>query len=310
LEILDLVWSVAFLVSAVRLAMPIVVAAVGEAISERAGMLNIGIEGMMLTGAFCGVVAADLTGDVWLGVLGGMLGTIAITVPHGVLTITLAGNQIVSGVALNLGALGLTTYLYRSLYGIDARPKVAHFDPVHLPGLSDLPIVGPVLFGQVPIAYVVVALAFVGWFVLARTRWGLHWRASGEEPDGLDAVGVSVARVRWSALLVCAALAGLAGTILSLGQLNTFVEGMTGGRGFIVLALVIVARWDPRWALLVGIFFGAVDAIGLRVQALGITFIPYQIALMLPYVLTLAAYAFVAHRGRAPRALGRGYFKP
>lgn len=310
MEIVDLVWSVAFVTSAVRLAMPVVVAAVGEAISERAGILNIGIEGMMLTGAFCGVVAADLTDDAWLGVLGGMLGAVAITIPHGVLAITLAGNQIVSGVALNLAALGLTTYLYRSLYGIDTRPKVAGFVPLDIPVLGDLPVVGPVLFSQIPLAYVVVGIALVAWFVLARTRVGLHWRAAGEEPDGLDSVGVSVARVRWSALLVCAALAGLAGTILSLGQLNTFVEGMTGGRGFIVLALVIVARWDPRWALIVGIFFGAVDAIGLRVQALGITFIPYQIALMLPYLLTLAAYAVVAHRGRAPAALGRGYYKP
>ena len=309
MDLVGLVWSAAFAASAVRLAMPLVVAAVGETISERAGILNIGIEGMMLTGAFCGVVAADVTGDEWLGVVGGMLGAAAITIPHGILAITLAGDQIVSGVALNLGALGLTTFLYRSLYGIDARPEVAHFEPVSIPVLTDLPVVGPVLFGQVPLAYLVVALALAAWFILARTRWGLHWRASGEEPAGLDAVGVSVARVRWSALLVCALLAGLAGTFLSLGQLDTFVEGMTGGRGFIVLALVIVARWDPRWALLVGIFFGAVDAIGLRVQALGITLIPYQIALMLPYVLTLAAYALVARRGRAPRALGRGYFK-
>ncbi len=309
MDVIALVWSLAFATSAVRLAVPLIAAGVGEVISERAGVLNIGLEGMMLAGAFGGVVGADVTGSPWLGALIGMAVAVLVAIPHGVISINFSGNQVVSGVALNLGVLGMTTYLYRQMYGIEGRGEVAHFTPIAIPALSGIPVVGPVFFAQIPLAYVAVACAVIAWFVLTRTRWGLQWRAAGEDPEGLDASGVSVLRVRWSALLVCAALAGLGGVAISLGQLFAFSENMIGGRGFVVLALVIVARWNPLWALAIAVFFGAADAVSLRVQALGITLIPYQLALMLPYLLTLIAYALSASRGRAPRALGRGFYK-
>jgi len=309
-ELFQLFWSAAFLASAVRLAIPVLLAGVGEAVSERAGGLNIGLEGMMLAGAFGAVVGADVSGSPWIGLLVGALAAMLMALPHGLVAINLGADQIVSGVALNLGALGLTTYLSRQIWGVaETRPTVPHFTPIHVPGLSDLPAVGKALFGQSPLAYLAVALAAVFAFLLWRTRWGLRWRAAGQDPEALDSIGVSVNRVRWGALMVAGGLAGLAGSVISLGQLFTFVENMTGGRGFIALALVIVARWSPLWAVAAALLFGAADAIALRVQALGITVIPYQLSLMLPYVLTLVVYALAAGSGRAPRALGRPFVK-
>jgi len=306
--LIDLLVSTAFLASAVRLAVPLILAGAGEVISERAGVLNIGLEGMMLMGAFTGVVGADLTGNPWIGALAAALGGIAVAAIHGYVVITWAGNQIVSGLALNLGSLGLTTYLSRQIWDTGQQQSVAHFTPVHIPGLSNIPFLGPVLFQQSPFFYFAVAVAIGLGVVLFRSRQGLAWRGSGEDPAALDSVGVSVAATRWKALLVCGALAGIGGGAISLAQLYTFIENMTGGRGYIALALVIVTRWNPMWAIGVALFFGATDAVAVRVQALDVA-IPYQISLMLPFVLTLIVYGFAARRGRPPAALGRPWMK-
>ena len=305
----DLLFTTAFLASAVRLAVPIILAAAGEVISERAGILNIGLEGMMLMGAFTGVVAADVSGSPWVGAIAAGVGGLLLASLHGYVVIRWAGDQIVSGFALNLGALGLTTYLSRQIFDTTQQQVVPHFVPVDLPILSDLPVLGPVVFQQTPFFYLAVALAIVLGFVLFRTSLGLRWRAAGESPDALDSVGTSVARTRWQALLVAGFMAGLGGGAISLGQLFTFIEGMTGGRGFVALALVIVTRWRPVWVISVALFFGAADAIALRVQALDIASIPFQISLMIPFVLTLVVYGFAARSGRPPHALGRPWLK-
>lgn len=307
--ILDLLVSTAFFASAVRLAVPIILAGAGEVISERAGVINIGLEGMMLVGAFSGVVGAGMTNSPWLGAVAAGLGGMAVAAIHGLVVIRWAGDQIVSGLALNLGALGLTTYLSRLMFETSQQQEVAHFGPVDIPVLSDIPFFGKVVFQQSPFFYFAVVVAIGLNYVLFRSRPGLHWRASGEDPDALDSVGISVVRTRWQALLVCGALAGLGGGAISLAQLFTFIENMTGGRGFIALALVIVTRWRPSWAIGVALFFGAADAIALRVQALGIVSIPFQISLMIPFVLTLVVYAFAARSGRPPAALGRPWMK-
>ena len=228
---------------------------------------------------------------------------------HGFVVIRWAGDQIVSGLALNLGALGITTYLSRQLFETTQQQVVPHFTPISVPGLADIPLLGPVLFQQTPFFYIAVGLAVVASVVLFRTTIGLRWRAAGESPDALDSVGTSVARTRWEALLVTGFLAGLGGGAISLGQLFTFIEGMTGGRGFIALALVIVTRWRPLWVIGVGFFFGAADATAVRVEALGIASIPFHISLMIPFVLTLVAYAFAARRGSPPAALGLPWMK-
>lgn len=308
-DIVKIFWSAAFLAAAIRLSIPIMLAGIGESISERGGVINIGLEGMMLAGAFGAVVGAHVTGNPWLGLLGGIGAGILIALPHGVISINLGGDQIVSGVSLNLVALGLTTFLFRQMFGITDQPQVAGFDRLPIPFLSGLPVVGTSLFSQTVLAYLAVAIGFVLWLVLFRTRWGLRWRAAGDDPAALDSVGVPVSRTRWGALLVCAGLAGMAGAAISLGQLHTFVENMTGGAGYVALALVIVARWNPVWAIVVAVAFGAAEAVAVRIQAGGITLIPYQLSLMLPYVLTLVVYGLAARSGRAPRALGKPFVK-
>ncbi len=306
--LVDLFVSTAFIASAMRLAVPIILAAAGEVVSERAGILNIGLEGMMLMGAFTAVVAADATGDPWIGALAGTLGGALLASIHGVIAINWGGNQVVSGLALNLGALGLTTYLSRKILGTE-QSEVAHFEPIVIPWLSDVPFFGPVLFAQSPFFYFALAAAGVLSLVLFRSRPGLAWRAAGEDPDALNSVGTSVLRTRWTALLICGVMAGLGGASISLAQLFTFIENMTGGRGFIALALVIVTRWRPTWAVGIAVLFATADALALRIQALDVASVPYQISLMLPFVLTLVVYGFAARAGRPPAALGRPWLK-
>jgi simple sugar transport system permease protein len=307
--LLELVLSTTFLAGAVRMAVPLMVAGVGEVVSERAGILNIGLEGMMLAGAFGGVVGASFTGSAWLGLLWGVAAAIIVVLPHGLVSIRFGGDQVVSGVALNIAVLGITSFLARILFGVGRDVQVPRLGIVPLGSLAEVPFVGPVLLAQVPVLYLGLVVAGTAWFLLNRTIWGLRWRAAGDEPRALEAVGVPVARVRWTALVFCAACAGLAGTAIALGQVGTFVEGMTAGRGFIVLALVIASRWHPFGVLLMAVFFGAADAFALRVQTSGSESIPYQIALMLPYVLTLLIYAFVARNDTTPRALGTSHIE-
>ena len=233
----------------------------------------------------------------------------AVAALQGVVVIRWAGDQIVSGIALNLGALGLTTYLSRLLFGMAQQQEVAHFEPIYIPGLSNIPFFGEVLFQQSPFFYGAVAIAVALSLVLFRSRPGLQWRASGEDPDALDSVGVSVVRTR----VVGSARvrhprrprrrSDLARSAVHLHREHD------GGRGFIALALVIVTRWRPKWAIGVALLFGAADAIAVRIQALNIVTIPFQISLMIPYVLTLVVYAFAARSGRPPAALGRPWMK-
>lgn len=305
---LSLFWSIAFVASSVRLAVPIMVAAVGESISQRAGVMNIGLEGMMLAGALGGVLGADATHSAWIGLLVAMLVAMLMALPHGYISINLGGDQVVSGVAINLVALGLTSFVNREVFGVNGH-IVAHFNAIHIPVLSNIPVLGPALFREDILTYLAPLLAVAVWLLMFKSRWGLHWRASGEDPEGLDSIGVSVAKVRWQALMLCAALAGLAGAAISLGQVYTFVDNMTSGRGFVALALVIAARWNPLWAVAISLLFGGAVALSLRVQASNITAIPVEITLMLPYLLTLVVYAFAARSGRVPRALGRPFVK-
>jgi simple sugar transport system permease protein len=304
----QLFFSIDFLAASVRFAMPLASAAVGEIISERSGVVNIGLEGMMLAGALGSMMGAYYLEDPWLGLLCGMAAGGMVAAVHAFVVITLAADQVVSGAALNIGLLGLTNFIYRAVYGIEERPIVAHFEPVAVPVLSRIPILGPVFFNQIPLVYVTYGLVIVAAVIIVRTRWGLELQAVGEHPRAADSVGLSVSRVRYLTVIACGLLAGMAGTFFSLGQLHTFIEGMTGGRGFIVLAVVIVANWSPARAALAALMFGAAEAVGLRIQALDLG-VPYQFALAFPYLLTLAVYIGLAGRSRMPRALGQAYVK-
>jgi ABC-type uncharacterized transport system permease subunit len=297
-----------FFSASVRFAMPLAVAAAGEIISERGGVVNIGLEGMMLSGALGSMIGAFYTNDPWFGLLCGILTGGLVALLHAFMVVTLCADQVVSGAALNIGLLGLTTFIFRALFGITERPIVAHFVAVPVPILSRIPFIGTVFFNQTPLTYLAYVLVALTSVVLFRTKWGLGIQAVGEHPRAADSVGLNVGRMRYTSVILCGLLAGMAGTFFSLGQLYTFIEGMTGGRGFIALAVVIAANWFPLRAVLVALLFGAAEAVGLRIQALDIG-IPYQAALAFPYVLTLIVYAGLAGRTRTPRALGLPYVK-
>ncbi len=295
----------ALLEASLRLALPLLLAALGELIVERAGVINIGTEGMMLCGAFAGFAVGVATGSAALGVVGAALVAAGVGVLFAWFTVGRRADQIVVGTAVNLLALGATGLLARALYG-GAVPTGQILEPLVVPLLSDLPVIGPVLFRQSGLVYLALLLTPLLALWLRRTRPGLRLRAVGESARAADAQGVSVARTRWLAVVCGAALAGVAGSSLSLLQSNTFTEGMTAGRGFIALTIVIFGRWRPVGVLGAALFFGAATALQHRLQARG-TALPYQLTLMLPYLLTLLVLAVAAGRSLAPGDLGKPY---
>jgi general nucleoside transport system permease protein len=305
--LVDIAGTAALYGAAVRLATPIFLASLGEVVAERAGLVNVGLEGMMLCGAFGGVAGSDL-GGVGAGIVLGVLCGVLVAVLQSVSSITLGADQIVVGIALNITAIGVTSFLARTIWTDGNVPQVAHLNPVGVPLLDDIPFLGGVLFRQNPLVYAAGALAVAGWWVLTRTGWGLRVRACGEDPRSADSLGIPVIRLRWESMLICGALAGLGGVFLSLGELFTFSDAMSGGRGFIALAVVIVARWSPVRAVLGALLFGLCEAIAFRVQAEGVD-VPYELMLALPYVVTLLVYAGVVGRTVPPAALGRNYVR-
>lgn len=305
-DLLDIVGSSALYAAAIRLALPAFLAALGEVFAERGGLVNVGLEGMMLFGAFGGVLGSYWTGSPILGALLGVVLAMAVAAVQALVAINVGGDQIVSGIALNIVALGGTSFLARTVWEGGQVPQVDGFSDIAIPGLSSLPGVGSVLFDQNPIVYASGVLVVVAWWVLTRTAWGLRVRACGEDPRAADSLGIAVARLRWQSMLICGAFAGLGGVFLSLGELMTFTDGMSGGRGFIALAIVIIARWSPVRAVWAALLFGGCEAIAFRVQATGID-VPYELLLALPYVATLLVYAGVVGRVVPPAALGRPY---
>jgi simple sugar transport system permease protein len=296
----------ALLEATLRLAAPLLIAALGELIVERSGVINIGIEGMMLTGAFAGYAVAVATGSAGAGVVGAGIAGCAVGGVFAFATLGWRIDQIVAGMAVNLLALGATGLGARALWAGNPPPSPV-VSPVAIPGLSQLPLVGS-LFTQSPYAYGGVLLGLlIGWG-LARTRAGVRLRAVGESARAADAEGVPVVRTRLLAVLAGATLAGIAGSSLSLALSDTFSEGMTSGRGFIALAVVIFGRWSAWGGLGAALFFGAATALQFRLQARGFG-VPYPVFLMLPYVVTLAVLAFATGRARAPGDLGRPYLR-
>ena len=304
----QLFFSIDFLQASVRFSTPLLGASLGEAISERAGLVNVSLEGMMLCGALGATLGVYYTGSPWLGVLSGILAGMLVALVQGFFSITLAVNQIVVGIALNIASLGATTFISRSVFGVTESTQVLGLESVRLPFLGSIPILGDALFNHSVLVYITYLLIPVVALVLTRTEWGLSLRAVGEHPEAADSLGVSVARTRYMAVLVCGMLAGLAGCFFSLVQLNMFVEGMTGGRGFIALAVVIVGKWNPWHLALVSLLFGMLDAVALRAQALNIG-LPYHLLLALPYIVTLLVYAGLVGRARPPAALAQPYIR-
>ncbi len=300
----------AILAAGVRISIPLLFLVLGELIAERAGVLNIGLEGLLLAGAFGGFAGSLLFGSAWAGVALAVVSSLLLALLLAIAVVRAGLDQIVCGVALNILALGLTGVFFRAVTAARSSIAVATVAPAPVPILSSLPLVGPALFAQSPFAYLAYPLVPVVAFFLYRTRPGLVVRATGESPEAVDALGASVPRIRIACVLACGALAGLAGAYLSIAYANTFVEGMSDGRGFVALALVVFARWDPWRAGVGALLFGCASAIGIRLQGQGIAGVevPYQLFQALPYLLTLFVIAGSGRRGEsAPRALGRFY---
>lgn len=301
---------VVLLSSSVAFAMPTALAAVGETVAERAGVLNLGLEGMLLSGALAAFLAAYYLDSVALGTLAGVAIGIALGALMAFLSVTLRTEQIINGIAIVLLAQGLTAFVFEKLFGGEEQPTVQGIRDLDLPLLSDIPGLGPVLFEQNVLFYISVALVVAVTLLLTRTRFGLSVRAVGENPQAADAAAVPVARTRWLALLVCGGMAGMGGAVLVLGQLNLFDSNVSAGRGWIAIALVIFGRWNPLLVLAGAFLFGFTDALQIRVQAVsgGITStVPTEIFGALPYVVTLAvmvAATVWAGRDAQPSALG------
>lgn len=293
-----------FLAATVRTATPLALAALGEVLVERAGLINIGLEGAILAGAFGALVGAT-AGGLEAGYVGALVAGLVVGGLFALCVVWLRADQIITGTALTLLSVGATGTLYRTLYGSEgAALTLPTSAPLPIPGLSELPVIGAALFAQPPLTYVVYLLApALAWW-LARTHAGLALRAIGERPEAAAAAGIAVDRVRVLAVLAGAALGGLAGGTLVLAQAGTFAENMSAGRGFIAIAIVVLGRWHPLGVALGALLFGAANALQFAFQAMGWA-APYQLFLVIPYLLTLAALAGAVGRARAPAALGR-----
>lgn len=310
---MDLLTSI--LTIAVVAGTSLIFATVGEIVTERSGILNLGVEGMMIMGAVTGFAAAYHSDNAWFGVavaagVGGLLALI-----HAIATITLRADQVVSGLALTIMGTGLASFLGQKL-GPGGGPLVGltgpRFVEVPVPGLASIPVLGDVLFDQDYLVYLMYAIVPVAWYLLYRTRPGLHLRSVGESPQTADALGVNVFRTRYLATVVGGALTGIGGAHLSLAYTPGWTENLTNGRGWIVIALVIFATWDPARAVLGALLFGGVNAIQFRLQAEGTT-IPASLLNMMPYILTIVVLVLItwleAFRKRvgAPASLGLPY---
>lgn len=296
------------LATAIASATPVLLAAQGELLAERSGILNLGVEGMMLLGALTGFAVTNATGNALLGIAGAATAGAALAFVHAFFTITLRANQIVTGLSLAIFGGGLSSLFGQSYVG---RPPRATIGDAALGPLADIPFIGPILFDQSPFFYAALVITASIAFFLSKTRPGLVLRALGERPEAVDVFGMPVAQLRYIYVVIGGALSGVGGAALSLSYTPSWVENMTAGRGWIAIALVIFALWRPWWVLAGAILFGAADSLGFVLQAEGTTINSYALA-MLPYILTLAVLAIVGRaalrrRLGVPSALGVAY---
>lgn len=292
------------LASGVRLATPYLFAALGEMIGQRSGVLNLGVDGTMMLSAFTAFYVTFASGNLALGVLVGMLTGGVMGLIMAVVSVTMRAEQGISGIGLHLFGLGMSNLLFRLSLG--AISTVEGFRPLSVPILSDLPVIGAVFFRHNVLVYLAFVLVPVAWVMLFRTPLGLKIRAVGENPQAADTLGVSVTGIRYLCVIVGGMMSGLAGTYLSIGLNNMYVDNITNGMGWIAVALVYFGRWHP-WGVLAGsLLFSVVNALQIWVQVRGIA-IPYEFAVMMPYVLTIVALAFAVRRAQQPAALSRPY---
>lgn len=284
------------------MSIPILLPALGEIFTQRSGILNLGLEGIMLMGALAGFGGTFFTQNLWVGLLAAVITGIMFSLIMGFLSITVKANQVIAGTALTILGTGLSTFLFREIFGIQKLPpQIESFAPLQIPFLSDIPFLGPVLFNHNIMVYLTLLLVVCSAFVLEKTPFGLKVRAVGENPRAADSKGINVTFVRYLCVMIGGAFAGLGGAFLSIGFMNTFLDGMVAGRGFIAVAVVIFARWNPYRALGAALLFGGASALQMRLQAIGVP-IPHQFLLALPYVLTILVLLSVSKKAEFPAA--------
>ncbi|WDY52969.1 ABC transporter permease [Vibrio fluvialis] len=306
----------------VRVSTPLILAALAGMFSERSGVVNIALEGKLLASAFAGAATASVTGSAWLGLLAGVSVSILLALLHGFASITHRGEQVVSGMAINILATGLTITLGRYWFGQGGQTPTlsgdARFAPLTLPGadaVQDMPVIGPLyselISGHSIIEYIAFLAVPTAWYVLFKTRFGLRVRAVGESPAAVDTAGISVVGMRYSAMVICGLLVGLGGVYLSVGQTAQFIPNMSAGKGYMALAALIFGKWRPVTAMAACLLFGFLDALAIRLQGVSIGDfpIPVQAIEASPYILTVFLLAGFIGKAVAPKAIGVPYTK-
>lgn len=297
-----------FIEADLRVATPILIAAIGLLYMEKAGVVNIGAEGTMLIGALTGSIGAFIFQNPWMGALLAALVCGLVGLIFAFLVVTVKANQIVTGIAINIIALGATTTVNRVFFGLNASStNIPSFNKVAIPFLSEIPVIGPI-FNQMGLAYIALLMVPFTYYLMKKTSIGLSIRSVGEHPEAADTAGINVFKIRYGTIIFGSMIIGIAGSYLSMGLLSFFSENMVSGRGYIALASVIFGKWNPYGILLATLLFGFGDALQIRMQALGSS-IPYQFLLMLPYLLTVAALAGFVGKAVPPKASSKPYFK-
>ncbi len=303
MDIFATIFSGSILLLTLRLAVPIILASVGETFCERSGVMNLGIEGMMLMGAISGVIGSHVTGSPWLGMLlallvGGMLGFL-----YAVICVKFKADQVVSGIGINMLASGLTIVMVHVIWKRDGMSDtVAQIENITVPVLKDIPFIGGLFSNQSPFIYITLILVLAGWYIMYKTKLGLRLRAIGDHPQAAETVGINVVQYRYVCVTICGLLSGMAGAYLSIVQNNLFVQEMVAGRGFMAIAANIFGGWNPLGSMVASLIFAFAQALRLNLSELNI---PDQFIQMIPYVLTLIVLVVVAKKAKGPEALGK-----
>jgi general nucleoside transport system permease protein len=297
------------MLSTVRMATPILIVALGELYSERAGLVNIGLDGIMAFGALIGFLVSYITGSPYLGILAGATGGILINMVYAFCTIQLGAEQIVYGMAINIFSPALASFIYKIYFGINSTLIQANLmKEIPIPFLSQIPGIGPVLFNHTPILYLIYLMVPLTFIFFNKTKAGLNFKAVGEFPKAAESLGINVIRQKYLACIICGALAGIGGAYLTTCYISTYSDGVVSGRGFIALSAVIFGRWMPGGVLFAALLFGFTDALQLRLQVMS-SGTPYQLLAMLPYLCTLFVLAFLGIKKAGPKANGKPYFR-
>jgi len=301
-SILNISFFVSLFAGTIRLATPILLPSLGQVYTQRAGILNLGVEGTMLMGAIAGFSSACATGSLWFGLLCGIGAGILYSLIMAWLSVSMRANQVIAGIGLNILAGGLAAYIYRLIFGIRALPaQIDAFPAVPVPVLSSIPIIGTIFFNHNILVYLTYLLVPVTWFILEKTPYGLKIKAVGEHPRAADARGINVSKIRYSAVLIGGAYAGAGGAFMTIAYLDMFTEKVIGGFGYIAVSVVIFARFMPERTLWGALLFGLAQALQVRLQAQGVG-VPSQLLLMLPYLLTIIALIFASKKAEFPSA--------